>query len=217
MKRVLLVADSAVTIEAIRRALRHAPELRPAGYANGRLAIGAVVAPLRPDIVLIDEMAGPDRAVARISEAHSAAPRAKVILLTSSPEAPWVSRAIRAGAGAVVSKTLQSVTLGVLVREVAAGSVFNAYGAEAAPERQSGTHDLTMREREILALLVAGASNRRIATSLFVTEQTVKFHLSNVYRKLGVANRTAASHYVHIHRLLDDPSEPLPEVAAIAA
>ena len=217
MKRVLLVADSAVTVEAIRRALRHTPELRPAGYANGRSTIAAIVAPLCPDIVLIDEMTGPDRAVARISEAHLAAPAAKVILLASSPEAPWVGRAIRAGAGAVVSKALQSVTLGVLVREVAAGSVFHTYGADAAPERQPAGTELTTREREILALLVAGASNRRIAASLFVTEQTIKFHLSNVYRKLGVANRTAASHYVHTHRLLDDPSEPVPEVAAIAA
>ena len=217
MKRVLLVADSAVTVEAIRLALRHAPELRPDGYANGRSPIAAIVAPLAPDIVLIDEMATPERAIARISEAHFAASAAKVILLASAPEAPWVARAIRAGANAVVAKTLQAVTLGVLVREVANGSVFHTYGADAVPERQPAGTELTTREREILALLVAGASNRRIAASLFVTEQTIKFHLSNVYRKLGVANRTAASHYVHVHRLLDDPSEPVPEVAAIAA
>ena len=54
--------------------------------------------------------------------------------------------------------------------------------------------ELTARELEILRLVASGNSNRRIAQRLWVTEQTVKFHLSNVYRKLGVANRTEASH-----------------------
>jgi DNA-binding NarL/FixJ family response regulator len=215
--RVLLIADSAITVEAIRCALRHVPELRPAGYANGRTAVGAVVAPLAPDLVLVDEMATPERAIARISETRMAAPAAKVILLTSTPLAGWIVRAARAGASAVISKAVQPVTLGVLVREVAAGSVYHAYDVTAAPARYGSGEGLTAREREILALVVAGESNRRIAELLFVTEQTVKFHLSNVYRKLGVANRTAASHYVHVHRLLDEPATSDPEVGAIAA
>jgi DNA-binding NarL/FixJ family response regulator len=63
--------------------------------------------------------------------------------------------------------------------------------------------DLTTRELEILRSAAGGASNGQIANQLFVTEQTVKFHLSNVYRKLGVANRTEASHYAHVNGLLD--------------
>ena len=62
---------------------------------------------------------------------------------------------------------------------------------------------MTARELEILRLVAAGALERRIARELCVTEQTVKFHLSNVYRKLGVANRTEASHYAHVHGLLE--------------
>jgi DNA-binding CsgD family transcriptional regulator len=70
--------------------------------------------------------------------------------------------------------------------------------ATAAPQ-SNGTvlSDLTRREREILALVVEGKSNAAIARQLWVTEQTVKFHLSNIYRKLGVANRTAASRWAH--------------------
>jgi DNA-binding CsgD family transcriptional regulator len=62
---------------------------------------------------------------------------------------------------------------------------------------------LTARELEILGLVAEGASNSSIARQLWVTEQTVKFHLSNVYRKLGVANRTEASHHAHVNGLLD--------------
>ena len=65
---------------------------------------------------------------------------------------------------------------------------------------------LTERELGILKALARGLSNHGIAKELWVTEQTVKFHLSNVYRKLGVANRTQASHYAHLHGLLHPTS-----------
>ena len=62
---------------------------------------------------------------------------------------------------------------------------------------------LTRREREILALVSEGYSNRELAKMIWVTEQTVKFHLSNIYRKLDVSNRTEASRWAHKHRLID--------------
>jgi DNA-binding NarL/FixJ family response regulator len=65
---------------------------------------------------------------------------------------------------------------------------------------------LTERELEILMLVAEGYTNSRIAGQLWVTEQTVKFHLSNTYRKLGVANRTEASRYAHVHRLIPEPA-----------
>ena len=73
---------------------------------------------------------------------------------------------------------------------------------------------LTERELEILRLVAAGAPNSRIAAQLWITEQTVKFHLSNVYRKLGVANRTEASHHAYVHGLLDTRRYPPQRVAA---
>ena len=81
------------------------------------------------------------------------------------------------------------------------------------PELDASHQRLTPRELEILRLVAAGASNGRIARQLWVTEQTVKFHLSNVYRKLGVANRTEASHYAHVHELIESP-RPLTAVTA---
>ena len=103
----------------------------------------------------------------------------------------------------------------MLVREVAAGHVYHAFGPAAKqaaiPDAADG---LTAREREILGLVAAGLPNGHIARQLWVTEQTVKFHLSNIYRKLGLANRTQASHYAHMHGLVEPARRSPRPVAA---
>jgi DNA-binding NarL/FixJ family response regulator len=100
--------------------------------------------------------------------------------------------------------------MALLVREIAAGSVFHSprVSREEPPHVRDAVAGLTARELEILQLMAAGATNSGIARQLWVTEQTVKFHLSNTYRKLGVANRTEASHFAHVHGLLDQPRSP---------
>jgi len=95
--------------------------------------------------------------------------------------------------------------VGMLVREMLAGNVVHEFPQAPAAVHRShpGPKVLSPRELEILRLVASGASNGRVAAELWVTEQTVKFHLSNVYTKLGVANRTEASHYAHVNGLLD--------------
>src|SRR6185295_8644513 len=81
----------------------------------------------------------------------------------------------------------------------------------AALPESSATHEalgLTQRELELLRLVASGATNNRLAGQLFVTEQTVKFHLSNIYRKLGVANRTQASRFAYSHGLVPTAVAP---------
>jgi DNA-binding NarL/FixJ family response regulator len=85
--------------------------------------------------------------------------------------------------------------------------VFRAFAPPHTTQLAAGTQILTQRELEILRLAAGGASNSRIASELWIAEQTVKFHLSNTYRKLGVANRTEASHYAHLAGLLG-PARP---------
>jgi DNA-binding NarL/FixJ family response regulator len=92
------------------------------------------------------------------------------------------------------------VALGTMLREVVRGNVVHRF-ERRAPAKDSDC-PLTLREREILSLVAGGATNGDIARALWVTEQTVKFHLSNTYRKLGVANRTQASHYAHVNHLV---------------
>jgi DNA-binding NarL/FixJ family response regulator len=134
-------------------------------------------------------------------------------------DAGGLAEAAGAGIDAAIAKQLDPVSFGTLVREVSAGNVFHSFAP--TPAAEPATRDgLTARELEILRLVAAGASNGRIARTLWVAEQTVKYHLSNIYRKLGVANRTQASHYAHVHQLLDHPGRPSvigPAVAEEAA
>lgn len=203
--RVLLVADNALAAEAIRRELRHAPNLRVIGYVDGRRPCGPAVAEASPDVVVIDEMSQPEAALAGIGQIRAAAPDTKIVLLTVRMDSAWLAQANAAGIDAAVAKTVHPASLGALIREVAAGNVYHTFQGTPvrAPKAAPIDCGLTARELEILGLVAEGASNSRIARQLWVTEQTVKFHLSNVYRKLGVANRTEASHHAHVNGLLE--------------
>jgi DNA-binding NarL/FixJ family response regulator len=96
--------------------------------------------------------------------------------------------------------------------------VFHSFAPSAAPVAKEcdAAERLTSRELEILRHVAAGMSNSRIAAELWVAEQTVKFHLSNIYRKLGLANRTEASHYAHVHGLLDVAPAAAPDLQVAA-
>ena len=211
---VVIVTDNGFAAEAIRRSFRGASGVRVAGYVDGRHACGAAVAEARPDVVLVDEMTWSANAVARIAEVRRAIPETKIVVLTAEAEASWLADAVRAGADAAIAKTVQPTTLGMLVREIWAGTIHHAFAHRRAAAGVDAGHDkLTPRELEILRLVASGASNGLIARQLWVTEQTVKFHLSNVYRKLGVANRTEASAYAHVHQLVETERKlaPVPD------
>jgi DNA-binding NarL/FixJ family response regulator len=206
---VVIVTDNGFAAEAIRRSFRNTSGVHVAGYVDGRHACGTAVAEAQPDVVIVDEMTWAASALARISEIRAAAPSAKIIALSSQPGADWVDEAARAGAHAAIAKTVQPGTLALLVREIWAGTIHHAFVDVRAPASVAREHaPLTPRELEILRLVAAGAANAGIARELWVTEQTIKFHLSNVYRKLGVANRTEASHYAHVNGLADLRARP---------
>ena len=209
---VVIVTDNGFAAEAIRRSFKNTSGVRVAGYVDGRHACGAAIAEAQPDVVIVDEMTWSANAVARIAEVRRAVPAAKIIVLTALPDAPWLGDAVRAGADAAIAKTVQPATLGLFVREIYAGNIHHAFagGRRTAASADDGHGKLTPREFEILRLVASGASNSLIAQQLWVTEQTVKFHLSNVYRKLGVANRTEASHYAHIHQLVETERQLAP-------
>jgi DNA-binding NarL/FixJ family response regulator len=209
--RVLIIVDNALTATAIQRELRHAPLCRVIGYVNGRGPCAIAIADAAPDLVIVDDMSDEQATLSRIREVRTASPEAKLILLTARMEADWLSTGMSAGIDAAISKLASPASVGLLIREVASGNVFHAFQRGPAQVRPvSEAPDLTARELEILSMVAAGAPNSVIAKALFVTEQTVKFHLSNVYRKLGVANRTEASHYAHVHGLLNDTADAIP-------
>ena len=118
-------------------------------------------------------------------------------------DAEWLDAGVRGRRRAPsISKTVHPVALGTLLREIVARQRRAPLRAARAAVVDAEDCPLTDRELEILRLVAEGHTNGRIARELWVTEQTVKFHLSNTYRKLGVANRTEASRYAHMHDLV---------------
>jgi DNA-binding NarL/FixJ family response regulator len=216
--RVLIVADDATAAETVRRALRYAPICRVVGWAPGRKPCGELAAMARPDVVVLDDgdMAG--STFDRAREIRSSLPEAKIVLLVAETDPGMLADAAAAGVHAAIAKTASPASVGMLVREIAAGHVFHFAPAAPAPvEELHSTSVLTCRELEILRHVAAGLSNGRIATELWVTEQTVKFHLSNVYRKLGLSNRTEAAHYAYLNGLVDAGPTRRPVAVTAAA
>ena len=207
--RLLLVADDPLSASALRRALRAAAFDVLDGYADGFATCAEMMSAHAPDVVVIDQMRSRDATIRRVAEIRAAVPKAKIVLLQETMEQSWLTAAAAAGVDAAIAKSFRLDGIGTLVREVAAGNVFHAFeAAHTAPQPRMASElsQLTDRELEILRLVAAGAPNSRIAARLWITEQTVKFHLSNVYRKLGVANRTEASHHAYVNGLLEPVS-----------
>ena len=167
----------------------------------------ALVGEHTPDVFLteIDLADGALDGVACLREAVGGSPTLKAIVLSGSDDVDDIEAAFEAGAAAYVVKTSSSEDLEAAVRQAFAHSVYLA-GRRTQQRaigrgRNGSSHGLTQREVETLRLVSEGKSNAEVARALWVTEQTVKFHLSNVYRKIGVSNRTAAARWAQAHGL----------------
>jgi DNA-binding NarL/FixJ family response regulator len=201
MKRLVIVADHSFVVHAIRLALRQTAGFQVVGFIDGRTPADAALTELRPDVVVVDDMQLPENAIARLREAAEHAPDAKRLLLTMRMDEEWLAEAFEAGADGVLSKSVHPVSMGTLLREISQGHVVQRF-RNTRPAVLQEDCPLTEREKQILSLAAEGFTNQRIARELWVTEQTVKFHLSNTYRKLGVANRTEATRYAYMHDLV---------------
>jgi DNA-binding NarL/FixJ family response regulator len=196
MIKVLLVDDHPVVRQGLRTFLDLQDDITVVGEAaDGESGVDAAEA-LRPDVVLLDlRMPGSDGLVALHGLRGRRNP-ARVLVITSFTEPAAVLPAVRAGAAGYVYKDIDPPALAAAIRSVHAGHVLlhpdvvrQLAASEAAPP---GTQ-LTAREREVLAELARGLSNREIARSLSVSEKTVKTHVSAILTKLGVQDRTQAA------------------------
>ena len=137
-----------------------------------------------------------------------ASPQVQVLALTSFIDDELVKKVLEAGAAGYLLKNVSHVQLAQAIREAHAGRPTLAPEAtqaliRAATAPPTPGHDLTAREREVLALIVQGMSNPQIANELFVTESTVKSHVSNVISKLGAASRTEVVALALKHHLVE--------------
>ena len=208
MKRLIIVADNSLIVEAIAIGLRKSGQFKVIGHVNGRTASARSIAGARPHVVLIDDMGQSVQVVNLIKEIKAEQDRIAVIVLTLAMDSEWLDGIFDAGATGAISKATPPLALTTLIRETINENVLHVY-RRFLSDQDSGVNAiavkgslLTPRELEVLQLVAAGFTNEEIARSLWVTEQTVKFHLSNLYRKIDVVNRTEASHYAHVNGLM---------------
>jgi len=209
-KRVAIVADGSLMSEAIMLGLRETDGFEVvARVDSGPTSLG-VLRQARPDLVLIDDMDHADVALSIIRAIRAEDDAVLVILLTMRVGSGWLDEVFEAGATAVLSKNISPSSLVTILHETADGNVVylhrrdrahHDHGARGTSAR--GSVPFTARELEILRRIAAGHTNGDIADQLQIGEQTVKFHVTNIFRKLHVANRTQASHYAHVNGLLD--------------
>lgn len=174
----------------------------------------ALVTEQRPDVLVtgIEMPAGEMDGIELVRAGKEAVPTLRPVVLSVYEDTKHIDAALDAGAVAYVIKTAHPDDLRSAIRQAFAHSIYlpgsrQAAAAPTAPVVAEDLPDLTRRELEILRLVAEGHSNTQLAKMLWVTEQTVKFHLSNVYRKLDVANRTEASRWAQLHGLLSTPAQ----------
>src|SRR5947208_2193452 len=201
---VLVVDDHAVVREGLRTFLGLQDGLEVIGEAGDGEEAVALAARLRPDVILMDLTMPRLDGVEAMRQLRRRLPGTRVVVLTSNADDSRLLAAIQAGAAGYLLKTVQPQELARAVRAAHAGQALldpsvaaRLVEAIAAPAAPAGPPDradqLTPREREVLELIGAGRSNKRIALELGVSEKTVKTHVGHVLAKLGVADRTAAA------------------------
>ena len=186
-------------------------DVRVAGKATTPGQALALVGAHRPDIFVtgITMGDGDIDGIECVTKARELVPALRSVVLSAHTETEYIDRALDAGAVAYVVKSAHPDDLASAIRQAFQHSVYFAGSRPAPaaswpPAESSEVAELTRREREILQLVAEGHSNATLAKMLWVTEQTVKFHLSNVYRKLDVANRTEAARWAQLNGLLPD-------------
>ena len=195
--RVLITDDHGVVRQGLRMFLSLDPDIQVVGEAqDGREAL-AMARELKPDVVLMDLLMPVMDGLESTKAIRTELPEVEVIALTSVLEGASVTGAIRAGAIGYLLKDTDAEGLHQAIRGAAEGGVHLSPEAAAhlmrevrAPENPEALSD---RETEVLRLLARGKANKQIASSLYVSEKTVKAHVSSILMKLGVQSRTQAA------------------------
>jgi DNA-binding NarL/FixJ family response regulator len=203
--KVLIVDDHQLMLAAVRASLSEQADIEVVGEAHSGEKVLPLVAQTGPDVVLLDvRLPGMDglAVLERLQEQH---PRIAVVMLSGIDDPALVRGALERGAAAFVLKHVDSRDLGSAIRQSVGGSIFRPLDLVNAAQSALENAGLTKRELSILKELPAGGSNQEIAKRLFLAEQTVKFHLTNIYRKLGVSTRTEALRHAYEHGIVERP------------
>ena len=190
--RVLVVDDHALLRTGVANIINQEPELEVVAEAEN--GIDAVEAFLRhrPDVTLMDLRMPGVEGVEAIRRIRAIDPQARVVVLTTYDADEDIARALEAGAKAYILKDIAASALVACIHDVLNGKTYLAPAAAAKLAERVTQVQLTPRELAALRLLADGHSNKEIATTLGISERTVKTHLGHLFEKLGVTSRTEA-------------------------
>jgi DNA-binding NarL/FixJ family response regulator len=203
--RIVVADDHGLIREAIRLALENESDLEIVAEAERGEEVLPRVRETRPDVVLLDIRMPGMEGLEVLRRLRKHCPNVKVAMLSAIDEPDVAADALGSGAAAYLGKRIDPVALGPTIRQIADGTITMETFGLSTPSgddsaRQAG---LSPRETQMLKRLAEGRSNREIARELWLSEHTVKYHLTNVYRKLGVRGRTEAARYAFEHALAD--------------
>ena len=217
--RVLIADGHPIVLEGLRSVLGHQPTLQVVGEASdGMEAIEKTVS-LDPDVVLMDLKLPRVDGLTVLRSIQARAGRSKVILFSSSENKEEFVEAMKLGCSGIVSKDSSITLIEKSIQKVFAGEIWLDSNTTAAVIRQFASPSdfpavhagngkttreraqLSQREREIIILIAQGYKNKEIAEKMFITEQTVKNHLHNVFDKLGVSDRLELALYAILNSL----------------
>jgi DNA-binding NarL/FixJ family response regulator len=203
--RVVIADDHRLVLDGIRRALEADGDFEIVGETQTGTQVLPLVARTSPDLVLLDVRMPHMDGLACLDEIRRRHPDVKVVMLSASSSSELVEAALRRGAAAYIVKTVDPDDLPATLRQALEGNVHTTVGVDTGERAGAKALGLTERELTILGALARGLSNDEIAKEFWVAPQTVKFHLTNIYRKLGVKNRTEATRLAYQHGLVESP------------
>jgi NarL family two-component system response regulator LiaR len=205
--RVMIVDDHGVVRRGLAAYLKSQADMELVGEARDGQEALQVCEQVLPDVVLMDLVMPDLGGVAATHIIRKQWPQVQVIALTSFQEKDLVQDALQAGAISYLLKNVSGEALAAAIRAAQGGrsilapEAIQALIQPAAPEARLG-HDLTRREREVLALLTKGLTNSEIADRLVISNSTAKVHVSNLMSKLGASNRSEAIALAIQHNLV---------------
>jgi len=210
--RVAIADDHPIFRDGVRKLLESEEDIQVVGEVSSGAECPAMLAKLKPDILLLD-LRMPDKdGLTLLEEMNFDTMPTRVVVLTATEDDRDVVRAMRLGARGVVLKQSASDLLIKSIRKVAGGEIWldKRMTAEVmkafSKSTETGRREkplLSDREKEIVQLVAQGFRNREIGEKLFISEQTVKNHLHNIFDKLGVSDRLELALYAIHHRITD--------------
>jgi DNA-binding NarL/FixJ family response regulator len=195
--RILIAEDNRLMLEGFRRALDRVEGIEIVGATHAGPQVLPLIERRRPEVVALDlgmRAADGQSCLDLIHERH---PDVTAVVLSAPIDPTTIRSALARGARAVIIKSINPCDIPSALRQAHEETVYHAIGAEPTPDEELHAAGLTEREITMLKALARGLSNKAISRELWVTEQTVKFHLGNLYRKIGVPNRLAAASFAH--------------------